>query len=306
MQNKIVAVIGGSGFIGRHVVQHLAKQGALIKVGCRDVNQAMPLLPMGMVGQIKLFTVNVRDEASLHALIKGSDYVINLVGVLSETTKQKFSLIHHEAAERVAKICLKEGVHQLIHFSSLGADINSSSAYAKTKAEGETAIQRIFPKALILRPSLVFGAEDQFFNRFASMATISPFIPLLYGGRTKFQPVFVADIAQAVVAALLQNSQGDIVELGGPTVYTFKELMQLMLKTINRTCLLIPVPGLLGYGIGACAQWLPNPLLTIDQVRLLKRDNVLTNKKPGFQLFNISPQTVEAIIPTYLRRFRKQ
>lgn len=305
MQNKIVTVIGGSGFVGRHLVQRLAKQGALIKIGCRDISQAMHLLPMGMVGQIKLFTVNVRDEASLQDLIKGSDYVINLVGILSETGKQKFSSVHRDGAARVAKICLREGVEQLIHFSSLGAAKNSSSTYAKTKAEGEEAVQHIFPKAVIIRPGLIFGAEDHFFNRFAQMAAVSPFLPLLWSGRTQFQPVFVGDVAQAAVAAMEQNRASEIIELGGATIYTFKELMQVMLRTIHRSCWLIPLPGMLGYGVGAVAQWLPNPLLTIDQVRLLKRDNILTNQHPGFQTLGILPKTVEAIIPSYLRRFRK-
>lgn len=305
MQNKIVTVIGGSGFVGRHVVQRLAKQGALIKVGCRDITQAMHLLPMGMVGQIKLFTANVRDEASLHDLIKGSDYVINLVGILSETGKQKFSSVHRDAAVRVAKICLAEGVEQLVLFSSLGAAKNSPSIYAKTKAEGEESVQHIFPKAVIIRPSLIFGAEDHFFNRFAQMATVSPFLPLLWGGRTQFQPVFVGDVAEAVVATLEQNRVSEIIELGGPTIYTYRELMQIMLRTINRSCWLIPLPGMMGYAAGAAAQLLPNPLLTIDQVRLLKGNNILSNQHPGFHELGILPKTVEALIPSYLRRFRK-
>ncbi len=281
IENKIITILGGSGFIGRYIVQNLAKQNALIKIGCRDINQAMHLLPLGTVGQIKLFTTNVRNEESLRSLIKGSDYVINLVGIFCETGKQKFNSIHHQAAIKIAQICQEENVQTLIHFSALGADLNASSYYAKTKAEGENRMQNIFSETVIIRPSLVFGAEDNFFNRFAEIALLSPILPLVYRGQTQFQPVFVNDVAQAIDVIISQNIQEEILELGGSTVYTFKQLMEIMLETINRSCALIPMPNFIGYTVGAIAQYLPNPLLTIDQMRLLKTNNILTNTKPG-------------------------
>lgn len=303
IENKIITVLGGSGFIGRYIVQRLARQNALIKVGCRDISRAMHLLPLGTVGQIKLITTNVRDDVSLRDLIKGSDYVINLVGIFYEKGKQKFHSVHNQAAKRIAQICQEESVQTLIHFSALGADINATSEYAKTKAEGESLVQKAFPRAVIVRPSLVFGAEDHFFNRFAELALLSPFLPLIHGGRTQFQPVFVNDIAQVVEMVILQNIQGEILELAGSAIYTFKQLMETMLRIINRSCALIPMPAFIGYGVGSIAQYLPNPLLTIDQMRLLKTNNILTNKKPGFRELGISPKSLEAIIPTYLRRF---
>ncbi|WP_032112277.1 complex I NDUFA9 subunit family protein [Candidatus Paracaedibacter symbiosus] len=305
MQNKVVTVLGGSGFIGRHVVQRLAAQGALIKVGCRDINQAMHLLPMGTVGQIKLIPTNVRDTPSLHNIIKGSDCVINLVGILYESGKQSFQAIHVEAAQKIAEICEQEGVQKLLHFSALGAKKESSSVYARTKAEGEVAVRAAFEDAIIFRPSVVYGAEDRFFNLFAEMATLSPILPLMSGGHTKFQPVFVGDVAEAVVAAIFSDIAEKTYELGGPTIYTLRQLIQLLLKTINRSKILLPIPRMMGYGIGLAAQLLPNPLITVDQVRLLKSDNVLMNSEAGFAAFGIKPKAIEAILPTYLRRFHK-
>lgn len=303
IENKIITVLGGSGFIGRYIVQNLAKQNALIKIGCRNIAQAMHLLPLGTVGQIKLFTTNVRDEESLRALIKGSDYVINLVGIFCETGKQKFDSIHHQAATKIAQICKEEKVQTLIHFSALGADLNASSHYLKTKAEGENRVQNVFPKSVIIRPSLVFGTEDNFFNRFAEIALLSPFLPLVHRGQTQFQPVFVSDVAQAINVIISQNIQGEILELGGSTIYTFKQLMEMILEIINRSCVLIPMPNFIGYAVGSIAQYLPNPILTTDRMRLLKTNNILTNTKPGLNNLGISPKTLEAIIPTYLRRF---
>jgi NADH dehydrogenase len=229
--------------------------------------------------------------------------VINLVGIFHEIGKQKFDSIHHQAAIKIAQICQEENVQTLIHFSALGAHLNASSHYAKTKAEGENRVQNIFPKTVIFRPSLVFGAEDNFFNRFAAIALLYPFLPLVYRGQTQFQPVFVNDIARAVEVVISQNIQGQILELGGSTVYTFKQLMEIMLKTINRSCALIPMPNFIAYTVGSIAQYLPNPILTIDQMRLLKMNNILTNTKPGLNDLGISPKSLEAIIPTYLRRF---
>lgn len=305
MQNKIVTVLGGSGFVGRHVIQRLAGRGALIKVGCRDINKAMHLLPMGTTGQIKLIPTNVRNEASVRQIIAGSDCVINLVGIFFEKGKQTFQSVHMEAAQRIAQICKEESVKNFVHVSALGATKESPSLYAKTKAEAEEAIVTNFPNAVIFRPSLVYGAEDRFFNRFAALAAMIPFLPLLNGGKTKFQPVYVGDVAEAVAEAIIKDIPGQVFELGGPSVYTFKELIQLMLKTINRRRLLIPVPSIVEYGVGLVVQVLPKPFITVDQLRLLKSDNVLTHTKPGLSSLGIEPKALEAILPTYLHRFRK-
>lgn len=305
MQNKIITVLGGSGFIGRHVVQRLAARGALLKIGCRDINKAMHLLPMGTPGQIRLIPTNVRDEASIRQLVRGADYVINLVGILFEKGKQTFQSVHVEAAQKIAQACREEGILNLVHLSALGAAKDSPSLYAKTKSEAEEGIIQHFPDAVIFRPSLVYGAEDRFFNRFAQLAAIVPFLPLVHGGNSRFQPVFVGDVAEAVVAVLVKDIHGQIFELGGQSVYTFKELMQLIMRVIHRQRWLVPLPSMIAHGMALVAQLLPEPLLTVDQLRLLKSDNVLTNTKPGLSSLGIEPKVLEAILPTYLHRFRK-
>lgn len=305
MQNKIITVLGGSGFIGRHVVQRLAARGALLKIGCRDINKAMHLLPMGTTGQIRLIPANVRDEASVRQLVKGSDYVINLVGILFEKGKQTFQSVHVEASQRIAQICKEEGVLGFIHMSALGAAKESSSLYAKTKFEAEEAINKNFPDAIIFRSGLVYGAEDRFFNRFAQLASIMPILPLVNGGNTRFQPVFAGDVAEAVVETIAKAMRSQVFELAGQSVYSFKELMQVMMQVINRHRLLLPLPSIIAYGTALVAQALPEPLITLDQLRLLKSDNVLTHTKPGFSSLGIKPKTLEAILPTYLHRFRK-
>lgn len=305
MQNKVVTVLGGSGFVGRYVVSRLAQHGALIKVGCRNANQAMHLLPMGAVGQIKLIPTNVRDEESLRSIIHGSDVVINLVGILSETGKQTFKGLHEKAAGVIAKIAKEANVGKLIHLSSMGVKSTASSRYAVTKAKAEENIYLSFRQATIIRSSLIYGAEDNFFNKFAKLAMISPFLPLIGDGKTKFQPVYVGDVADAIIEVLRQNFQGQTFELGGQEIYTFKQLMTMIKGVINRDSCLVSIPFVFAYIIGAVCQLLPKPLLTIDQVRLLKVDSVLTYTKPGFQELGIQPKAVEAIIPSYLKRFHK-
>lgn len=304
MQAQVVTVLGGSGFLGRYIVQHLAKQGALIKVGCRHITEAMHLMPMGNVGQIKLVPTNIRDEASLKELIQDSDIVINLVGILYEKGKQTFEAVHVDGARRLAQLAKEFEVKQFIHMSALAADKESKSSYARSKFKGEAAVRQAFPEATILRPSLVFGAEDNFFNRFAELALKSPALPLIGGGETKFQPVYVGDVAAAVQAIIEQQLQGPTFELGGPTIYTFKELMTLLLQQIQRQRVLIPVPYAFGFALGALAQLLPEPLLTIDQVRLLQGDSITTGELPGLSSLQIQPQALPTILPTYLARFR--
>lgn len=306
LENKIVTVIGGSGFVGRHIVQRLAQHAALIKVGCRHTQQAMALLPMGMVGQIKLVPTNIRDEEGLRALIKGSDIVINLVGILHEKGPQTFADVHTQAAVAVAKICQEENVQTLIHFSALGVSLSASSAYARTKAEAEQLVRQQFNQAIIVRPSLIFGAEDRFFNKFAYLATVFPCFPLFYKGKTRFQPVFVGDVAEAVIQALLKKYPPEIIELAGPTIYTFKELLQMMGKILRRRLFFFPLPAFIGRLIGRLVQYMPHPFLTGDQVDLLKIDSVSSHQYAGFKELGIMPKNLETLLPPYLKRFIKE
>lgn len=306
MRNQVVAVIGGSGFIGQYVVNQLAKKGALVKVGCRHIQEGLHLVPLGNVGQIKLYPTNVRDETSLRQLLEDCDSVVNLVGILSERGKQTFEAIHIDASKKIAALAKSMGVKQFVHISALAADMQSSSQYARSKARGEEMVQLHFPEAVILRPSLIFGAEDKFFNLFADLATKSPVLPLIGGGHTKFQPVYVGDIAAAVITVLESEMQGGIYELAGPRVYTFKELMTYILSVTQRRCCLVSVPYKVGSAVGFFAQMLPNPLLTPDQVRLLHSDSIATKEYPGLSELGIQPTAVETIVPGYLKRFMRK
>src|SRR5246127_3831330 len=231
MRNRRTAVLGGSGFIGRYVVKRLAARGEVIAVGCRNAEAAKFLKPMGDVGQIALLNVAIGDEALLPAFLAGNDALVNCVGILHESGAQTFELVHHTGPARLARFAREAGVDRFVHISAIGADPRSSSAYARTKAAGEQAVRDAFPTVTILRPSVVFGPEDQFFNRFAAMAMISPVLPLVGGGETRFQPVYVGDVADAVVGCLEDRATaGHTYELGGPKVYTLRELLELMLR----------------------------------------------------------------------------
>ncbi len=305
MQNKIVAVLGGSGFLGRYVVEKLARQGALLKVGCRRPEEAMHVQPMGNVGQIKILPVNIRDDHSVATFIQDSDVVINLVGILYEKGKQTFQALHVEGAKRVATLVASNGVSTLIQISALGADPHSASSYARSKGQGEQAVMLACPQSTIVRPSLVFGAEDQFFQKFAAWARLSPALPLLGGGTTLFQPVYVADVAEGVVKIIQEKRTGEIFEIAGPKEYTFRDLMLLMMDAINCHRLLIPVPMAAGYLIGAVGQLLPKPPLTIDQLRLLKQGSTLSGKHKTLTDLGIAPHALEALLPRLLARFRR-
>lgn len=277
MSDRVVTVFGGSGFLGRHLIRRLAKSGARIRVAVRNVDSALFLKPMGDVGQIVPVSASVTDEASVRRVIAGSDAVINLVGILFEKGGQRFDDIHVAGAERVARIAREEGVSRLVHVSAIGADPNSDSNYARTKGLGEQAVREAFPDAVILRPSVIFGPEDDFFNRFAAMTRFSPALPLLGGGKTRFQPVFVGDVADAIMAGLERDdATGKLFELGGPTVYSFRELMEYMLKVLRRHRGLIPVPFPVAGFIALFAGLMPKPMITRDQLRLLRRDNVVS------------------------------
>lgn len=309
MENT-VTVFGGSGFIGRNVVRELAKAGYRVRVAVRRPNSALYLKPMGAVGQIELRQTNIRDEASVSAALQDADAAVNLVGILYQAGKQKFNALQAEGAERIARLATEHGLKKLVHMSAIGADPASKSMYARSKGDGEKAVRNLFPTATILRPSIVFGPEDDFFNRFAGMAQMAPVLPLFGGGKSKFQPVHVDDVADAVLVALQQDvTRGRVFELGGPAVLSFKDCMELILKFTGHRRLLLPLPMALAYMIGFFAQLVPfgAPLLTVDQVRLLGKDNIVgVSDEPDVGTFadlGIEPTSVEVILPTYLQRF---
>ena len=271
----------------------------------RRPDEALFLKPAGVVGQITPLAANIRDQESVARAIAGADAVVNLVAILHESGKQRFQALQAEGAARLAEAARSTGARHFVQVSAIGADAASNSAYARTKAAGEQAVLRAFPQAVILRPSIIFGPEDGFFNRFAAMAMTSPFLPLIGGGRTRFQPVYVGDVAAAVAAALrLPAAQGKTYELAGPSIYTFRELLEIMLAEIGRKRLLLPIPFAVAGLMGAVMQCLPRPQLTMDQVRLLKRDNVAAPGALGLADLGIRPNGLELILPTYLDKFR--
>jgi uncharacterized protein YbjT (DUF2867 family) len=306
MRNRRTAVLGGSGFIGRYIVQRLAARGDVIPVGCRRAEEAKFLKPLGDVGQIATLNLSIGDEQILPAFLAGNEALVNCVGILRESRSQTFDRVHHTGPARLARLAREAGIERFVHISAIGADSRSSSAYARTKAAGEAAVRDAFPTVTILRPSVVFGAEDQFFNRFAAMATISPVLPLIGGGQTRFQPVYVGDVADAVLKCLDDpTTTGRTYELGGPKVYTFRELIELMLGEIRRKRSLVDLPFGLAAIQARLMSILPNPPLTPDQVELLKRDNVVSSGALTLAALGIAPIAVEGVLPTYLDRFRR-
>src|SRR5215469_6260804 len=313
----LITVFGGSGFLGRHVVQALAKRQYRIRVAVRRPDLAGHLQPLGRVGQIHAVQANVRHRPSVAAAVAGSDVVINLVGILFESGRQRFDTVQSFGAEGIA---LAAAAHdaRMIHVSAIGAAGNSTAAYARAKWRGEQLVLAATPEATIFRPSILFGPNDDFFNRFAGIARLSPALPLVGGGHTRFQPAFAGDVAEAIAKAVDGATRpGSIYELGGPDVLTFKELMQFVLTTIERRRLLVPLP----FGVAKLQaagfelvsklplRFLSKPLLTRDQVELLRYDNVVSEaaRRDGrtFEGLGITPQSVAAIVPTYLWRFRK-
>lgn len=306
----LITLIGGSGFLGRHIAQSLAKRGYRIRVACRRPDLAGHVQPLGVPGQIMPVQANVRYPDSLVAVCEGAHAVVNLTGVLYSAGAQSFDAIHVFGAEASAKAAKAARAKLFIQMSAIGANAQSSSDYAKSKAEGEARARAAFPGTIVLRPSIVFGPEDGFFNRFAAMARFSPALPLIGGGTTKFQPVFVGDIAQAVTQLIDAGlANGRTYELGGPEVMSFRELLDFTLKTVGRKRLLVPVPWPVARIQGMILQLLPKPLLTTDQVELLKVDNVVsaeaTSEERTLLGLGITPRGIEAIVPSYLYRYRK-
>jgi len=307
MRYRRVAVAGASGFIGRYVVKRLATRGAVVAALVRDVERANFLRPMGDVGQVALVRAGLDDEGVLAAALTECDSVVNLAGILHEGGGgRRFEKVHRDGPALLARLARAAGVRHFVHVSAIGADPASPSAYARTKGEGEAAVHAAFPEAVILRPSVVFGPEDQFFNRFAAMAQVAPALPLIGGGATRFQPVYVGDVADAVIKALEEPAAaGKTYELGGPKTYTFRELMELMLATINRKRRLVTLPFGTASLLGSILEKLPNPPLTRDQVTLLRRDNVVSPGALTLADLGIAPTAVEVILPSYMDRFRR-
>src|SRR5580698_894793 len=300
----LVTVFGGSGFLGRHVVRALAQRQYRIRAAVRRPELCGYLRPMGRVGQINAVQANLRYPESITAAVRDADIVVNLVGILFERGAQRFDAVQVEGAEAVA-LAAKAAGARLVHISAIGADENSPSHYARSKAEGERRVLAAQPAAAIIRPSIVFGPEDDFFNRFAALARIAPALPLPGGGHTRFQPVFVGDVAEAVAKAVDGDTKpGTIYELGGPDVRTFRELMEFVLVTTGRHRLLVPVPFEVMKFQAAFAQFLPKPPITPDQVELLKSDNVVSAeaREEGrtLEALSIIPETISAVVPSYL------
>lgn len=305
---KLVTVFGGSGFVGRHVVRALAKRGYRVRVATRRPELAGHVQPLGNVGQIQPVQANIRVPWSINRAVEGAAHVINLVGILYQTGAQTFSTVQQQGARNVAEAAKAAGA-KLTHGSAIGADAASASAYARSKALGEQAVLDIVKDAVIVRPSIVFGPEDEFFNRFANMARFSPALPLIGGGTTRFQPVFVGDVAEAIARSVDgQAKGGHIYELGGPNVMTFRELMEQMLEVIDRKRLLVPIPWWAAEIQGAVLGLLPKPLLTRDQVTLLRSDNVVSTEAERSHRtlagLGIQPESTAAILPSYLWRYR--
>lgn len=307
MTAPIVTIFGGSGFVGRYVARRMAKRGWRVRVAVRRPNEAIFVRPYGNVGQVEPIQANIRDEASTRRAIEGATAVINCVGILAEYGKQKFNPVQAEGAGQIARLSAECGVERLVHISAIGAEITSLSDYARSKARGEKAVSEAFPNATILRPSIIFGREDGFFNRFAEMAKFTPALPLV-GAETKFQPVYVDDVAEAACRAATGDAAPGLYELGGPKVYSFRELMELMLKEVRRRRVLLPVPFFAAKFIGKILDLvqkisfglISNSLLTVDQVELLKHDNVVSADAKTIADLGISPTSAENLIGDYL------
>jgi len=307
--DTLITVFGGSGFVGRHVIRALAKRHYRIRVAVRQPELAGHLQPLGRVGQIHAVQANLRHAGSVAAAVRDADVVVNLVGILFERGRQSFDAVQTAGADAVARAAAQYGA-RLVHMSALGADEDATSAYARSKAAGEKAVLAAMPGATVIRPSIIFGPEDDFFNKFASLARFAPALPLIGGGKTRFQPVFAGDVAAAFAAAVAGETRpGATYELGGPETLSFRELMQYVLATIERKRLLVPIPFGLAKLQATFLQLLPKPLLTRDQVELLRRDSVVSDEatRDGRTLrgLGLEPTSMQAIVPSYLWRFRR-
>lgn len=309
--SKLVTIYGGSGFVGRYIARRMAKEGWRVRVAVRRPNEALFVKPYGVVGQVEPVACNIRDDASVRAAMRGADAVVNCVGILNRSGKNSFEAVQAEGAGRIARIASEEGVARLVHLSAIGADADSPSVYQQTKAAGEKAVLAAFPGAVILRPSIIFGNEDGFFNRFAAMTRFGPVLPVV-GAGTRFQPVYVDDVAQAAVKGIKAEAAPGIYELGGPDVATFRDLMRQMLQVIRRRRLIVNVPFFAASIMGGAFDLLQavtlglfhNGLITRDQVRNLKADNVVSPGAKGLADLGITPTAMGPVLPEYLWRYR--
>ena len=308
--SEMVTIFGGSGFVGRYIARRMAKAGWRVRVAVRNPNEAMFVRPYGAVGQVEAVFCNVRDDASVAAVLSGADAVVNCVGVLDESGKNTFEAVQAEAPGRIARLAKEKGITRMVHISAIGADACAESEYSQTKAAGEAAVQDHLPSAVILRPSIIFGQEDEFFNRFAGMSRFGPVLPVV-GADMKFQPVFVDDVAAAAEQAVLGTVYAGIYELGGPEVDTFRGLMHRMLEIIRRRRLVLNIPffvaRIMAFGFSV-ANFLTLGLLpraiTADQIKNLALDNVVAEGAKTFDDFGIQPKTMGSVLPDYLWRFR--
>ncbi len=309
--SKLVTIFGGSGFVGRYIARRMAKEGWRVRVAVRRPNEALFVKSYGAVGQVEPILCNIRNDASVQAALAGADAAVNCVGVLNGLGKNTFDAVQFRGADRIARLAAAAGVTQFVQMSAIGADAGSNSEYARTKAQGEAAVLAAFPGAVILRPSIIFGAEDGFFNRFAGMARLGPILPVV-GANTRFQPVYVDDVAAAAVKGVLGQAAAGIYELGGPDVATFRDLMTRMLAVIRRRKLVLNIPffaaGAMGAGFDllqfVTGGFIPNGMITRDQVRNLARDNVVAPGARGFAELGITPTAMETVLPDYLWRYR--
>ncbi|MTJ05054.1 MAG: complex I NDUFA9 subunit family protein [Sediminimonas qiaohouensis] len=309
--SKLVTIYGGSGFVGRYIARRLAKNGWRVRVAVRHPNEAMHVKPYGVPGQVEPVFCNIRDDASVRQVMQEADAVVNCVGVLNEVGRNKFDAVQYEGAERIARIATESGVERMVQISSIGADKDADSEYSRTKAMGEEAVQSHMPNAVILRPSVMIGPEDNFFNRFAGMTRFGPILPVV-GAATRFQPVYVDDVAHAAVLGVEGQAAPGIYELGGPEVETFRALMQRMLKIVHRRRLIVNMPffiaRFMAFGFDmvqkATLGLITNGVLTRDQLHNLRRDNVVSEGAQGFDALGITPKSMATILPEYLWRFR--
>ena len=328
MSKRIVTVFGGSGFLGRHVIQKLAREGALLRVALRRPELAGFLTSMGDIGQVTLMQANVRDDESVARAIEGAGEVVNLVGILYEKGRQSFTEVHALAPGRIGRAAAAAGVEKLVHVSAIGADARADSAYARSKAAGETALGEAFPQATVLRPGIIFGPEDDFFNKFGALARISPILPVFFNirqrpkihleglypmpeieaGTTRMQPVHVEDVTEAMSRVLADSSNesaGKTYELGGPNIYSFRELMELVARQTQYKRFLVPVPYIAADIMGRLAQFMPEPPFTADQAKMLRVDNVVAEGALTLDDLGIEASPAELILPTYMHRFRR-
>ncbi len=307
---KLVTIYGGSGFVGRYIARRMAQEGWRVRVAVRNPNEALFVKPYGAVGQVEPVFCNIRDDASVAAVLEGADAVVNCVGLLEEKGNNTFGAVQAEGAGRIARLAAEHGVGQLVHLSAIGADGAAASEYSRTKAQGEKAVLDAFPGAVILRPSVIFGSEDTFFNRFAGMTRFGPVLPIV-GADTKFQPVWVDDVARAAVKGVLGQAAAGTYELGGPDVQSFRELMQDMLGIIHRRRLIVNLPfgvakivaGVMGF-VQKLSIGIVSAPVTGDQVKSLKVDNIVSEGAKNFGDLDIQPTSLDAVLPDYLWRFR--